>query len=100
MADVVLIGGVARSGNETAEQANWRALRTAWQPIAAGFKAIWWKAVALPEDVFDEDDFRASESTYGLPSCTSMYGYIFVVPMPSALQGSWTCDFGRSVWSS
>ncbi|KAK9840433.1 hypothetical protein WJX74_009879 [Apatococcus lobatus] len=47
-------------GNETAEEANWRALRTAWQPIAAGFKAIWWKSVALPEDVFDEDDFRAN----------------------------------------
>ena len=55
-------GIVARSGNETAEEANWRALKTAWQPIAAGFKAIWWKAVALPEDVYDEDDFRASVS--------------------------------------
>ena len=52
----------ARSGNETAEEANWRALRTAWQPIAAGFKAIWWKALALPDDVFDEDEFRASKA--------------------------------------
>ncbi len=55
-------GAAARSGNETAEEANWRALRTAWQPIAAGFKAIWWKAVALPDDVFDEDEFRSSEA--------------------------------------
>ena len=61
MAETRLIAVAARSGNETAEEANWRALRAAWQPIAAGFKAIWWKAVALPEDVFDEDDFRASK---------------------------------------
>ena len=67
MAKTMLIAVAARSGNETAEEANWRALRAAWQPIAAGFKAIWWKAVALPEDVFDEDDFRASELYH--PSC-------------------------------
>jgi len=36
----------------------WAALQRAWMPLQAGWKAAWWHAVALPEDVDDEAAFR------------------------------------------
>ncbi len=34
------------------------ALRAAWLPFALGWKKPWWEAVACPEDVDDEEEFR------------------------------------------
>ncbi len=34
------------------------ALLAAWQPYVYGWKRPWWEAVAVPDDVEDEDEFR------------------------------------------
>lgn len=34
------------------------ALQAAWQPYLYGWKRPWWEAVAVPDDVEDEDEFR------------------------------------------
>ncbi|KAG2493087.1 hypothetical protein HYH03_008750 [Edaphochlamys debaryana] len=34
------------------------ALAAAWRPYVYGWKRCWWEAVAVPEDVEDEDEFR------------------------------------------
>ncbi|GIL65835.1 hypothetical protein Vafri_19475 [Volvox africanus] len=35
------------------------ALLAAWQPFMYGWKRCWWEAVAVPDDVDDEEEFRA-----------------------------------------
>lgn len=45
------------AGNE--RQRAQEALRAAWLPFAVGYKLPWWEAVACPEDVEDEEEFRA-----------------------------------------
>ncbi|CAD7700336.1 unnamed protein product [Ostreobium quekettii] len=37
----------------------WDALWLAWRPYACNWKGIWWESVAVPDDVSDEEAFRA-----------------------------------------
>lgn len=41
----------------------WDSLQRAWVPLQAGWKALWWEAVAVPPDVEDGEQFRQGETT-------------------------------------
>lgn len=49
---------VVQAGKEAAV-ANADALRKAWVPFGAGWKALWWESMVTPSDVEDEAAFRA-----------------------------------------
>ncbi|KXZ55285.1 hypothetical protein GPECTOR_3g421 [Gonium pectorale] len=50
--------GAAASGSGSAGGAARSALLAAWRPFQHGWKKCWWDAVAVPEDVEDEEEFR------------------------------------------
>ena len=54
------LGAVGQSdgGREQEQERQQSALKAAWRPIAASWKAAWWDSIAMPEDMKDEHAFR------------------------------------------
>lgn len=51
-------GVVAVASGVESEERCWEALLAAWQPYRMGWKDLWWRCVACPPDVDNEQSFR------------------------------------------
>ena len=61
------VAGQSEGGTEHEQERQQVALKAAWRPVAAGWKAAWWDSIALPEGTQDEHAFRQG----WLSSCSS-----------------------------
>lgn len=66
------------------------ALLQVWLPFAVGWKRLWWESVAVPEDVDDEQAFRAQLRCVCMCvrvcECVSVCACVCVFVAPSAIK--------------